>query len=1038
MVGWSGDGLMSGYNPATHKLADGVYHFNYTTPGTVDLNGITRLQYVLDSSYSKTTYPNALKFTAPISFTNADFVACGSSRWLSVAAFILADAYVTGIPTPSQILANSNTIVFRATEAIKGGSVTGTTKTFTIPTAASYIQPNQKLWVLLMPVMLTTISGAATTSNTKPMLTGPAPNTIGRALSFWSNRTPGKPTIVTPTTGTIRNPGDTINFTFTPNDPDSAGTDYRDADLAGIQVQYGNVPTPDNPTVVWTDMDYELIGGQAVPDTNGVKNKGFSIVCGGPDNTRALPGGDWQIRMRTVDYGHPYPNLVRPFGDGPTVGRGMYNAPAINTSPWSDAVRVSVATQVPPPVLLSPINGVAKAENQTVRLSWRYRNQFNPPYAQLKRWVQIREVGGDQWFTVFAGASAAAYVDLPPVLDNPPQVASSEYMADGGFEGGTTDGWTTYDPIGGATSLGTVANATSGPMHSGTHCLVCNTAYVTSGISFDPFVKKEMAITAGHDTFNFKASFLPSSSNASFTVQMYFKDSGGTVLTNYEHDVTSLSVTPPSSGWPVNQWYDVAMSATAPPGAVTVMIAWSGSSNTPVFPGLRLDDVSLIGSASTNTDDFTLVATTNYEWRVQVMDADGVLSSYTSPGNFWVVDAPASGEVRPVPSGTIDGATLGCGTHRVEVYRRGGLVKVGEIRNLSHVDWGRVRDDISTAKIVVSDWDIDCGNLLANLQTWAYEIKIWRNNGFDTDAVWEGPITLLTYEVDKVTIQAKDVMGYVYRRILKQSMNDSAIGGSGGQPVTARAVQVLQNVLAPDDPNVLGYLQPILNDTDAMEYRNTPAYSRTGFEEIDDMAANAGLDYTAVGRSILIWGTKAAIGRLPEFKDNDFGAPPVVSEYGMSMANRYVVSDGNGLWGEATRLDVSGNDETYGLVEMLSSTWASDSTDNSGTYTQEGQATVIASFEDYAERSIADRYPPPVVVRVPDNTSLSPDCTISIQQLVPGVVIPLRSTGTLRSVIGLQKLDSITVTEENGNETITVTMSPFGGDDTLTSEETVS
>jgi hypothetical protein len=149
----------------------------------------------------------------------------------------------------------------------------------------------------------------------------------------------------------------------------------------------------------------------------------------------------------------------------------------------------------------------------------------------------------------------------------------------------------------------------------------------------------------------------------------------------------------------------------------------------------------------------------------------------------------------------------------------------------------------------------------------------------------------------------------------------------------------------------------------------------------------------------------------------------------MSMANFYSVSDGNGIHGESDRLDVSGNDPIYGLVELLSSTWASDSTQDSGTYTQAGLETLRQSFADFAERSIADRYPPPVVVRIPDNTTLNPSALISIQQLVPGVAVPLRSTGTLRSVVATQKLDSVKVVEENGKETISVTMSPFSRDD---------
>jgi len=435
--------------------------------------------------------------------------------------------------------------------------------------------------------------------------------------------------------------------------------------------------------------------------------------------------------------------------------------------------------------------------------------------------------------------------------------------------------------------------------------------------------------------------------------------------------------------------------------------------------------VSLIAHGPA-TDDFDLSATTEYEWRVQATDTDTIESNYSTPARFWVVPGAGSGDVRPVPSGTIEGATLGCGTHRVQIFRRGGKTFVGELRGLSHVDWGRVRDDISTAQVVVSGWDVDCGNLLAHLQTWAYEMVIFRNNGFTVDRVWEGPITLLTYENDKVTLEGKDVMGYAYRRIIKQKMTDSGTGN--GTTVVDRARRVLQNAFAPDDPNVLAYLQVLARSDDAMQYRSTPAYSRTAFEEVDDMAANAGLDYTVVGRSILLWGTKHRIGTLPEFTDENLGASPIVSEYGMSMANRYVVSDGNGVWGEATRL-TDGEDPTYGLVEMLSSTWASDSESDTGTYTQEGLATVIESFEEFAERSISDRYPPPVVVRVPDNTSLNPNTVISIQQLVPGVVVPLRSTGTLRQVVASQKLDALRVVEEGGKETVSITLSPFSRDD---------
>lgn len=439
-----------------------------------------------------------------------------------------------------------------------------------------------------------------------------------------------------------------------------------------------------------------------------------------------------------------------------------------------------------------------------------------------------------------------------------------------------------------------------------------------------------------------------------------------------------------------------------------------------------VDHVS--SSSELNVTGYPLTAGVQYEWRVRVMDngAPPETSEWSEIAQFWVVAAPQSG-TSILPVDTIDGATLGCGRHRAFIYRRGGKRRVGEITNFSHLDWSRVRDDISTAEVHVVDWGPDEGTLLKYLQTWAYELVIYRENGYTSDRVWEGPITKLTYESDRVVISARDVMAYAYRRIIREKMSDA--GSNGGDTVVSRATRVMQQAFAPDDPNILAYLTPFSPGDSAMQYRSTPAYSRTAFEEIDDMAANAGLDYVAVGRAVILWGTRNRIGTLPEFRDADLGNTPIVSEYGMQFANRYAVSDGNGIYGVADHLDESEEDETYGLVEMLSSTWASDSEVDTGTYTQQGIATMIESFTEYAERSIEDRYPPPVVVRVPDNTSVNPGAVISIQHLVPGVVIPLRSNSTLREVKANQKLDSVRVIEESGTETVSITLSPFNRDD---------
>ena len=77
-----------------------------------------------------------------------------------------------------------------------------------------------------------------------------------------------------------------------------------------------------------------------------------------------------------------------------------------------------------------------------------------------------------------------------------------------------------------------------------------------------------------------------------------------------------------------------------------------------------------------------------------------------------------------------------------------------------------------------------------------------------------------------------------------------------------------------------------------------------------------------------------------------------------------------------------------------------------------------------ADRNIRGRWPTPVVVRVPDNSTLNPEVNLSIQHLIPGVWIPLRATQTVRAVAQWQKLDEVNVVVEGDNEQVQVVMSP--------------
>lgn len=462
---------------------------------------------------------------------------------------------------------------------------------------------------------------------------------------------------------------------------------------------------------------------------------------------------------------------------------------------------------------------------------------------------------------------------------------------------------------------------------------------------------------------------------------------------------------------------------------------------------IEVNGVDLTDSEWTFAPD-TFTSGYRYEWQVRTQRAAGLdpESDWSSVGTFWTILTPGAMATSPFPNGESDQAELGCGQHRVFVFDRGGVINRGEITPITSIKWGRKRDDISDATIVITEYDKDCGDLLATLRSWRHEVVIYRND----DRVWEGPITHLAYRPGEVTIGAKDPMAYVYRRILRQGYNDSnhnqTVGGVttqlGLKTVVERASLILQNALGYLDPNVLPYLTAVTTGEDARQSRIVPDFTKTAWEEIDDLAANAGLDYTTVGRRIILWDTHTHIGILPEMRDESFSDSPIVTEYGMNLANYYAVTDGQGAWGAAIPASKTEQDwyDYYGPLEQLASGYG-DAAVTPDTLSASEYAAHIEDLKQQARRNIDGRYPTPLVARVPDNSTIKPDAPIGINHLIPGVWIPLRVENIVRPFGQVQKLDSINVEQDGAGERVQVVMSPapqaWADPDAATDAETV-
>jgi hypothetical protein len=358
--------------------------------------------------------------------------------------------------------------------------------------------------------------------------------------------------------------------------------------------------------------------------------------------------------------------------------------------------------------------------------------------------------------------------------------------------------------------------------------------------------------------------------------------------------------------------------------------------------------------------------------------------------------------------------SLGCENHTAYIYDRGGMSRLFQIEPLTSIQWERLRDDISHATVHVVNPGPDCQEKMTKVHPNRMELVIFRGK----DRVWEGPISRMAWHRDRIEIEAKDVMHYAYRTIMRSAYKN-------GYPNITTTIQRAINILGGElirkeslDPpiNVLPHIIAYTTDGDSRTSKNTVPYQSTVFDDIDAMAWRAGLDYTVLGRSILLFDTHTAWFTTPTVTEADFLSEIIITQYGMEHATYAAVTSAEGVYG--TTPDVV--DPFYGEWEILDNAYDEDGTT---------QPTVDA-LTSQAVRNLDGRNPVPMHVRVPDGSQLNPNGTLKMEHLIPGVRIPLRATLLTLEVAQLQKLDRVVVTEsgEDG-EKIAVTLSPASLDD---------
>lgn len=330
--------------------------------------------------------------------------------------------------------------------------------------------------------------------------------------------------------------------------------------------------------------------------------------------------------------------------------------------------------------------------------------------------------------------------------------------------------------------------------------------------------------------------------------------------------------------------------------------------------------------------------------------------------------------------------------HSVYIYDRGGMTRVGVIKDIESIRWERNRDGVSEAQIIVAGRS--CQNqrrLISSLITKRHEMVIYREGV----RVWEGPLWRIGDEGTRVIIVAHDVSEYLFGTPLTKVWDNSYDNDndvSRATEVTRRMESIIVHELTASrtvrkvgggtvvmpaweslDPpaNILPFLDFHHFPNEARTAAKTLAYEMTVGEHLQNLCRTGGIDYTTVGRAIHLWDTSRSIGRLRAWTEADFFGNIIISEYGADHAQSAYVMSQDGVYGEA---GVENYLDIYGPWTKIV-----DAFNEEGT-----EAPTETELDSQATRNLSSRQPVPIEVRVPDNSSVRLGDTLSINDLGPG------------------------------------------------------
>lgn len=341
---------------------------------------------------------------------------------------------------------------------------------------------------------------------------------------------------------------------------------------------------------------------------------------------------------------------------------------------------------------------------------------------------------------------------------------------------------------------------------------------------------------------------------------------------------------------------------------------------------------------------------------------------------------------------------LGCCQNTATIWDRCESRKIADLDDLTCVQWSRELDAVSEATVTAGRTGACCDKI-AELQPWRHELVIYRCGR----KVWSGPILEINYTTTSATIVARDRLAWFDR----YEVGDLSLSGLNTDIAAALIEHGLEESDGShtDDPCIASFLEFYPGDFNVYSYSYEGCQTTVG-AELRNLARGS-LNFTAIDRRVLVW-SGLALSRTAMLQDKHLLGEVSVTVHGYDMGTWACVK------GNAVSAECGGRDPYYGRLERS---------------IRDDSITDVATARAVGCTAVATHRMPSVTLDIPDGVRLDPAAPVTIDQLVPGVVIPFWSESTCRTVNQDLALTKVQVTQgcsddAQGEEQVLITVGP--------------